>query len=84
MAEVRSVSAATTGPDTLLVIGDGQETAVLTRVAQKRIGAFHQTFLGELGHTVTDYTVPFHLAESQAAFSGTPLGRLPSEHNQRP
>ena len=81
MAEVRGVPAATTGPDTLLVIGDGQETAVLTRVAEKRIGAFHQTFLGELGHTVTDYTVPFHLAESQTALTSSALGRLPGQHH---
>lgn len=33
MTEVRSVSTATTGPNALLVIRNGQETTVLTGVA---------------------------------------------------
>lgn len=83
MAEVRGVPAATTGPDTLLVIGDSQETTVLTGITQKGVGAFHQTFLSELGHAVTNDAITFHLTESQATFTSTAFSRLPGQHHQR-
>jgi len=83
VAEVRRVAAAPTGPDALLVIRNRDQTTVLTGVAQERVRAFHQTLLGELGHAVTNHTIPLHLTETQAAFPGSPLGRLTGQHHER-
>ena len=64
VSEVGRVPAATTGPDALFRIDHSQEATVFTGIAGELIGALHQALLRELGHSVCDDAVAFHLTNN--------------------
>ena len=81
LAEIRGVVTAGAHPDVAFLIGDCDQTAALADVDFEVIGGLHHAFLQKGRGAVRDDDIAFHLAEAEAAITGSTFGRLAGQHH---